>query len=231
MDLRSLILVLASALLALTSYVAGWKFIQKRSYLVGIEILVIAVSATNATVIFATNSEISWAIGHFLDAFTRAFGIPIVVVAGMMSLTHGYKPSVLVDVVALVATLAGTFVLVGVPEVAAVRPYYYVVMWSLFSIYLAYFIKRLLVVGEIFPAVVLGVALVTSQAIAMIYDFYKIPGEETNVVFNFYALALCSWAYLSPALYYACCALERSQKRGMQFTADAALCDLRRTSH
>lgn len=55
------------------------------------------------------------------------------------------------------------------------------------------------------------VALATSFGIAAIYDFYKIPGEETNVALNFYTLALGTWVYLMLALYYGYCALERVQ--------------------
>ena len=52
-----------------------------------------------------------------------------------------------------------------------------------------------------------------SLAIAAIYDFYKIPGEETNVFFNFFTLALFTWAFLTVQLYYAYCALERATAR------------------
>jgi hypothetical protein len=72
-----------------------------------------------------------------------------------------------------------------------------------------------------FRAMAMVVALATSLAIAGIYDFYKIPGEETNVVFNFYTLALCSWAYFMVAMYYGYCALERAQD-GRQALAQPA---------
>lgn len=231
MDLRSLILVLSSALLAVSSFVFGWKFIKKRNYLLGIETLVVGTSASNAIVFFATESPVSFAIAHFFDAFSRGFGMPIIAVAGLLTITHGYKPSARVDVLAFLAAFAGTFVLVGAHAIEGVLPYYYLVMWTLLSLYLVYFIKRLLAVGETFHALTVALALITSQGIATIYDFYKIPGEATNVVFNFYTLALCSWAYFSPAIYYAYCALERAQKRAMQFAPDAALRGMGRTSH
>jgi uncharacterized membrane protein len=84
-------------------------------------------------------------------------------------------------------------------------------MWICLSIYLAYFVKRLLNVGAMLEALGVVVSLVASLAIAGIYDFYKIPGEETNVVLNFFTLALCTWAYFMPAIYYGYCALERAQ--------------------
>ncbi len=230
MDLRSLILVLSSAVLALSSFVYGWKFVKKRNYLLGIEVWVVGTSATNAIFFFATGNETSYAIAHFFDSFSRGFGMPVIAVAGMMTVTHGLKPSIRQDVMAFVLSSAATLVLIGAHFIQGVLPYYYVVMWTLLSIYLAYVIKRLLGIGAVRQAAALLLALVTSQAIACVYDFYKIPGEETNVFFNFFTLALLSWAYFSPAVYYAYCALERAQKRDLQFDPDHALRGLERTA-
>ncbi|MGT2509061.1 hypothetical protein [Cupriavidus basilensis] len=225
MDLRSLILVLSSAVLALSSFVYGWKFVKKRNYLLGIEMWVVGTSATNAIVFFATESQVSYAISHFFDEFSRGFGMPIIAVAGMMVVTHGYKPSIRVDVLAFLASFAATFVLIGTHFFDAVLPYYFVAMWTLLSIYLAYVIKRLLGVGAVLQALAVLVALVTSQSIASIYDFYKIPGEETNVFFNFFTLALNTWAFFMPAIYFAYCALERARGE------DLALNRVARYSH
>jgi hypothetical protein len=107
-------------------------------------------------------------------------------------------------------------------------PYFYIVVWALFSIYLAYFAKQLLSVGEKGHAFSVIVALVSSGTIACIYDFYKIPGEETNIVFNFFVLALTTWSFLFGSLYHAYSALARAKglsalsKDAMQETAVAA---------
>lgn len=230
MDLRSLVLVLSAVLLALSSFVYGWQFVKKRNYLLGVEMWVVGVSSSNAVVFFATESRVSYAISHFFDAFSRGFGMPVIAVAGMMTITHGFKPSTRVDVVAFVVSFAATFVLIGVHFIEGILPYFFVVMSVLLSIYLAYVIKRLLGIGATFQAMALLLALVSCQAIASIYDFYKIPGEETNVVFNFFTLALCTWAYLMPALYYAYSALERAQKRALRFDPGHALRGLEQTS-
>jgi hypothetical protein len=154
--------------------------------------------------------------------------MPIIAVAGMMVITHGYRPSIRFDVLAFVATFAATFVLTGAHFIEGVLPYYYVVMWTLLSVYLAYVIKKLLGIGAVLQAIALLLALVASQTIACIYDFYKIPGEETNVIFNFFTLALCTWAYCMPAFYYAYCALERARKGELKFNPDDALRGLER---
>ncbi|WP_043288759.1 hypothetical protein [Paraburkholderia oxyphila] len=214
MDLRSVVLVLSSALLALSSFFYGWKIVRKRNYLLGLEMWIVGISATNAIGFFATGNAVSYEISHFFDAFSRGFGMPIIAVAGLMAITHGYKPSIRQDVAVFVASFALTFVLVGADFIAGVLPWYYLAMWIWLSIYLAYFVKRLLSVGAVLEALGVTVSLMASLAIAGIYDFYKIPGEETNVVLNFYTLALCTWAGFMPTIYYGYCALERVQSGG-----------------
>lgn len=211
MDLRSLILCLSSVVLALSSYLYGWKFFKRRNYLLGLETWIVGVSATNVIFFFATGSPVSWEIAHFFDTFSRGFGFPIITIAGLMAVTHGYKPLIRTDVAFFMISTVVTLVFINVKSFGGFLPYFLLVMWSFFSLYLAYFVKRLTDVGAIRQAMALLVSLVLSQAIASIYDFYKIPGENTNVVFNFYTLALLTWAYGIAALYYAYCALERTR--------------------
>ncbi|MBY4767881.1 hypothetical protein [Burkholderia ambifaria] len=213
MDYRSLVLCLSSATLAATTGLYGFKFVRKRNFLLGFEWWIVTISASNAVIFFATESPVSYAISHFLDAFSRGFGMPVIAVAGLMAVTHGFRPSMRQDVTLFVLATLGTFALVaGVLHNAL--PYFYVAMWTLMSIYLAGFVLRLVRAGHVFHALTTTIALVASQAIACIYDFYKIPGEENNVVFNFYVLALLTWSYLTVTLYYAYGALERDAGRG-----------------
>ncbi|KVN24043.1 hypothetical protein WJ63_19105 [Burkholderia pyrrocinia] len=212
MDHRTFVLCLASGLLATTTCTYGCKFLKKRNYLLGIEWLIVTVSSTNALIYFATGYEISGLISHVLDAFSRGFGMPIVAVAGLMAVTHGYKPSARQDVALFALSFAGTAVLVGAGFIAKVLPYFYVAMWALLSIYLACFVRRLLGAGLLFHAMTTTVALVASQVIACIYDLYPIPGDAHNVVFNFFVLALVTWSYVTASLYYAYDALERANR-------------------
>ncbi|WP_207888114.1 hypothetical protein [Pseudomonas sp. 30_B] len=209
MDARTLVLCLACFLLVLSGFVFGYKFLKKRNYLLGVECLVIAFSASNALIFFLTNSGIAYEISHFLDAFSRGFGVPIISIIGLMAVTHGYKPSKSKDFLMFVVTFAATFVLILADFMVKPLPYFYIAMWSLFSIYLVYFASRLVVVGAYLQALGVIIAMLAGQAIASIYDFYKIPGDETNVVLNFYVLALSTWAFMLSQFYYGYGALER----------------------
>jgi hypothetical protein len=209
MDLRFYCLFFSCSVFAATSLFYGLKFLKKRNYLVGLEWLALGISGTNVLVFLLTNSPLSYEVAHFLDAFSRGFGLPIVAVVGLMEVTHDYRPSVFQEVVLIGLAIFGAIILVTAGFMVKALPYFYVAMWVWLSIYLAWFIIKLLGIGETFHALTTAVALVTSLAIACIYDFYKIPGDEHNVIFNFFFLALLTWAYFVAAIYYAYCALER----------------------
>ena len=206
MDLRSYALCLSTLVLVASSLVYGLRFLGRRNYLLGVEWLVITFSATNFLFYMLSGAHVSYTVSYFCDAFSRGFGIPVIAIAGLMTATHGYKPSTLVDVWFFVVGFVAALLLVA--SDSAIKPYFYVVMWAAFTVYLAYLAKRLLDAGKRRHALRVMLALSPSLVIACIYDFYKIPGDEQNVVMNFYFLAGLSWAYLLVELYYAYGALD-----------------------
>jgi len=210
MELKFYLYCLADLALITTSLIYGVKLLKKCNYLLGIEWLVVTFSASNIMLNALTGENVFYSIALFCDAFSRAAGVPVIAVAGMMAVTHRYKPSIFADVVYVVGALVVTVVVWGADFMVEIKPYFYLVMWSLFSVYLTYFAKRLLSVGEKFHAVSVILALVSAQIIASTYDFYHIPGDENHMVF--YIFALLTWSYQSVSVYYAYCALERAQE-------------------
>lgn len=211
MDTRIILLLLADVLLLTSSLVYGLKFLRKRNYLLGVEWLVVTVSTTNLLIYLLSEWQTAYDISFFLDAFSRGFGIPVIATAGLMAVTHGYKPSTRTDVLWFAASIAGTFVLVGADFMKKPLPYFYVLMWTAFSVYIAYFAWRLKRAGKGGHAAAVALGLVAGQVIACIYDFYRIPGDQDQMIF--FTLALTTWAYSLAAMYYAYGALERAEAR------------------
>lgn len=209
METQVVLALLSSFLLIASGTIYGVKFLYKRNYLLGFECLIIAFSATNFLVYLLTKWTIPYGISFFLDAFSRGFGIPIVAVLGMMAVTHDYKPSVLKDALIFAVSFAATFVLIGADFMAGPLPYFYVIMWTGYSLYLVYFIARLGYLGERLHALGMTVAMVLGLAVAFIYDFFPIPNDESKVVFL--TLALTTWSYIMVQMYYAYSAFERAK--------------------
>ncbi len=139
-------------------------------------------------------------------------GFPMIAVIGTMVITHRYRPSALVDIVLFALSFAGAFVLMHVDAVQAVKPWFYLVMAAVFSVFLVYFAMRLLAVGERLNALNLMVVLVTTGTIAVMDDFFPLPGDDADRTL-FFTIAMAVWAYMVCGYYYAYCALERAEKR------------------
>lgn len=212
MDFRLLVLCVSIFVLIVTTLIYGLKFLKRRNYLLGLEWLVVTFSASNFLLYFLSDLSVAYGISFFCDAFSRGFGMPVIAVAGLMAVTHGYKPSMRVDILFFVGSILGTVVLVTADFMAEPRPYFYVVMWAAFSVYLGCFASRLFSLGERLHAAGVVLVLLSSLAIACIYDFYKIPGDAENILMNFFVLAVLTWSFLAVELYYAYCALERAMK-------------------
>ncbi|WP_112187945.1 hypothetical protein [Ralstonia sp. GX3-BWBA] len=229
MEQKYYLYCLADFTLITASLIYGIKLLKKRNFLLGFEWLVVAFSATNLLTNALTGERMFLNISLFCDAFSRTAGVPVIGIAGMMAVTHRYKPSMGADVMYVLGALAATVVVWTADFMVGPKPYFYLVMWSLFSVYVVYVIKKLLSAGEKRIAFGVILALVSAQTIASIYDFYHIPGDDDHAVF--YTIAMLVWAYQSVVFYYAYCALERVQEKELSLNRGYALGGLGRTSH
>ena len=198
METKFYILLISIFVLAVTGLAYGVLFLRKKNYLLGIEWLIVGASGTNFLVFFLTGNQSIYGISYFFDAFSRGFGIPVIAVAGLMYITHFFKPTVFDEIWIFVVSIVGALILVNSDSV--IKPYFYVLMWTVFSLYLLYFIRALILKGMRVNAILVLIALVINQIIACIYDFYKIPGDSEQMIF--YSMAGLSWSFLMIAIYH-----------------------------
>lgn len=213
METRDVVALLTCVLLVVSGGTYGIKFLRKGNFLLGLEWLIVAFSGSNLLIFLLTQSQVSYGISFFLDAFSRGFGIPIVTVLGLMAVTHNFKPSKLKDAALFVITFASTFVMIKADFMAKPLPYFYVAMWAAYTVYLVYFISRLASAGEYLHALGVTVAGVAALFVACIYDFYPIPGDDSKAIFL--SIALVTWSYMMIQLYYAFFALERAKRQAV----------------
>lgn len=215
-------LAAVSLLLAVSAGVYGVLFLRRGNYLLGPEWLVVCVSATNASIFFLTGLPALFEISHFFDLFSRGFGFPIITVAGLMAVTHGYKPSIRTDIILFAASFATAFVIMNIGFVQPVVKYYLIAMWTLYSAYLVSFAMKLWKAGEKGQALLTLVSLAAAQFVASIYDFVPVFGDAPGQPVNFYVLAESVWAFHAAQLYYAYRALERATRARGAATAALA---------
>ncbi|MFR0693527.1 hypothetical protein ACLUTX_29325 [Enterobacterales bacterium AE_CKDN230030158-1A_HGKHYDSX7] len=217
MEIRDLCALVSCVVLALSGWIYGAKFFKKKNYLLGLELWIVGFSATNFCIFIATGSEFNLGISLYLDSFSRSFGMPIIAVLGLMAVTHNYKPSVFIEVLLFAAAFAGTFVVFLAGFLDGVRPYFYVVMWSGYTIFLFYFVSQLVRARETLHALATAVGGLVALAVAITYDFFPIPGDDTHMIFMTWAFI--TWSYGAIQLYYAYVALTRAKETSFQSLA------------
>ncbi|MCT7352888.1 transporter [Streptomyces sp. 15-116A] len=201
--MRETLFLLADLWMIFAGYFYGWKFIRRYgNYLLGLEWMVVATSGSNFllwSLLGAKSDSVLYDLAYFFDAFSRSVGITLILVLGLMKVTHRYKPSRAVDVgVFGVAIVAGLFLRpfheadLHTDRAAFWVALFYVVVNLLTTVFLCYFVKRLWDAGARWPAVWTGLVTAAGTTIAITYDFFPLPFDDANRTI-FYTAALATW--------------------------------------
>jgi len=212
MDLKTALYALADIFMIVAGFTYGYKFIRNyQNYLLGLEWIIVASSGTNFLVyglVGANESSPMFHAAFFLDAFSRSIGITVILVLGLMKVTHGYKPSVAVDIgVFGLAIIGGLVMSLFAEDFGVAGAIFYVVMNALTTLFLFYFAWRLWRIGAQGNAMAVAAVTIAAVAIAGMYDFYRIPGDDQHHTI-FYILALTTWAAQMTVYYYGYRALD-----------------------
>jgi hypothetical protein len=197
--MKDLLFMLADLWMIFAGFYFGWQFIRRyRNYLLGLEWMVVATSGSNFLVwalIGGDEGHPLYDVAYFFDAFSRSVGITLILVLGLLRVTHRYKPSVVVDVGAFaLATAAGLYLQQFRGHELHVGPAtFYLVVNLLTTAFLAYFVWRLWRLGATGHAVASALVTAAGTAIALMYDFFPFPDDEHRTVF--YILALSTWGF------------------------------------
>lgn len=215
-DARTALLLLGCFFLAFSGFFYGLKFLKLGNQILGYEYLIVGSSSVNFLFYNATLYPSSYELMLYLDSFSRAFGFPVLGTLGFMLITHQLQLSTRSKVLLFSITLALTAVILYSDFFTPALAYFYLVVMYPFCLFMLYVAKKVLDLKKIKVGLSLVFTTIANIVIASIYDFYKIPGEETNVVFNFFFLALMTWSSAFVAMYYAYVALYESKNTAGQ---------------
>jgi hypothetical protein len=196
--MKDVIFLAAAVWLAAVGYYVGWKFIRDYgNYLLGLESLVVGVSATNflvGSLLGATEGGIAFDVSFFLDAFSRSVGFTLILVMGLMAVTHRYQPTIGVEVgVFGLAVAAAIFLRKFHDETLHVGPATFYLLANLLTTgFLAYFAKKVWDSGAQKLSIATGLITAAASVIAITYDFCPLPFDDQNRTF-FYTAALVTW--------------------------------------
>ncbi|WP_292974756.1 transporter [Mycobacterium sp.] len=220
---KELHFALADVWMIAVGLVYGIKFIRHhRNYLLGIEWLIMATSGTNFLIYGALGGDHDspmYSIAYFLDAFSRSIGFTLILVLGLMKVTHRYKPSVATDLGAFtLAAVAGFILFHYADALGTAGKIVFLVTAALTTTYLAYFIARLWAIGERGHAAWVALSTAANIVIAGMYDFVHIPGDDANRTL-FYTLALLTWGLAMFTLYRAYRAFDTHNRSAAALSA------------
>jgi hypothetical protein len=195
--MKELLFLLADLWMIYAGFRYGLKFIREyQNYLLGLEWMIVATSGSNFLAWSLLSGDVShpmYNIAYFFDAFSRSVGITLILVMGLMRVTHRYKPSLPVDIgVFALATAAGLYLQQFRGHELHLGPAtYYLVVNLLTTAFLAYFVGRVWAAGARGLAVATALVTAAATAIAVMYDFLPFPDDEYRT--TFYVLALATW--------------------------------------
>ena len=206
---KTLFLFLSSVFFVSTLYFGTFKFFQKGNVILCAEWAVMAISMTNITIWIFTQQQWQYDFSMYLDAFSRVAGMNLLVVFGFLAVTHKYKPSALADVFILfgVGTIAA--ILMYVDYLDSVRPFVFFAVHFMFVPFLIMLTWKLFSLGNRALGLHMIITTLLLTYIHSIADFYPIPGDATNVFYNYAFMAFTVWAYGYLVIYFAYVALER----------------------
>lgn len=211
---RMILVLLADLAMVGAGFYYGIKLLRGFSnFLLGLEWVVMAVSGVNVLYLAAINVDhesLSYHVMVFFDAFSRSFGMTVILVLGMMAVTHRYRPTWVVEALAISAGIA-----VGIDRALEPRPVepgwaiFYLVMNLTAALFMfVYLVPKLWRAGDRGNAtwVALGAAL--GAYVAVIYDYFPIPGDDADHTL-FYIISLTIWALMIVTFSRGYLALER----------------------
>ena len=213
MELAESVFLLADLFMVVAGFTFGYKFIKHyKNYLLGFEWIIVATSGTNFLFWAALTPDDKesplYHIAYFFDAFSRSFGITLILVLGLMQVTHRYKPSKATDIGAFaLAGAAGLFIYLFGDELGVALKLFYVNVNVATTVFLVYFSIRLWKVGERNLAVGAAVATTAAFFVAQFYDFVVDHTVKTQETY-FYIAALTSWGLQLTIYYFAYRALH-----------------------
>ncbi|CAL9370616.1 hypothetical protein SUDANB105_00853 [Streptomyces sp. enrichment culture] len=198
--MKELLFMLADLWMIFAGFHFGWKFIRRyNNYLLGLEWMIVATSGSNFllwALLSGDENSFLYNIAYFFDAFSRSVGITLILVMGLMGVTHRYKPTVVVDIAVFALAIgAGLYLQQFRGHELHVGPAtFYVVVNALTTLFLAYFSWRLWKIGAKGLAVGAGLATAAASVIAITYDFFPLQADDEHRTL-FYSAALATWGF------------------------------------
>lgn len=206
--MKVLLFLLSDLWMIAACFTFGWRLIRTYgNYLLGLELAVVGTSGTNFLFwsLFSGSTESPfYRLAYTFDAFSRSFGATLILIVGLMAVTHRYKPGTVVDICLFSLAAIGGILLGGKHDdtlhvgVAT----FYVVMNLITTAFVLYFANRVRQIGARKEAFWATLVTLAACLIAVTYDFFPWWFDDADRTW-FYTAALTTWGSQGVAYFFA----------------------------
>lgn len=222
--MKEVLFLAAAAWLMATTWYFGIRMLREyRNHLLALEYLVVAVSSTNFllwALLGGDESSPMYDLAYMLDAFSRSFGFTLILVIGLLAVTHRWKPPLRLKIGVTALAVAGG-VLFG-PLHSDELEYdllhvslaaFYVVANLLTSAFLLWFALRLRMIGATRIALLTALVTAAGTFVAITYDFFPFGFDDASRTI-FYTVALSTWGAQGAVYFFAYRAMHEHNAAG-----------------
>lgn len=206
-------IVIVSLMLVFTGVWFGTKFLKARNPLLGYEWYILAFSASNAAIYFATGRELHITIALFCDAFSRTIGIPVIGTLGLMQITHRLTLSNTSKISLFILGAIVAAAIMTSPRLLAMLPYGALIVGMAFFWIMAVMALRLFRIGEVLHGVLMVLFVLLFFLVGISEGIAELPNPHKLTVLDFWFFANVIWALGFAEIYFAYRAIERADER------------------
>ena len=185
----------ASAALVFVGVLYGYKFLRLRNYLLGYEWWILAVSSSSGVLFAFWQVQAAGTLWHFLDLFSKLFGIPLIAGLGLLRVTHDYEPAPAVDAAVFAGSIIGSVYLFLHPELGRATEMAVLVANGGYGVVLSILTYQLFRYGLRFQGFLLMCTMALNIYVSLFEDFLVLAsGDHMPVHLSKFVTASLTWS-------------------------------------
>ena len=202
MSSRDMMIYAAVSSLVWVGFYYGYRFLKLKNDMLGYEWFFLAVSAANVILDKAGVFGFSAHVWHYLDTFSKLFGVTLIGAIGLMKVTHNFELSKGKEVLVFVVALVLSYGFETLDFMRAALPVASLLAAVLFLIFCSYIVQQAFKYQLILHGWLMIVLIVLNLFVAALQDFMVLPNEETAIFFNKWVIETLAWSLIFTEIFY-----------------------------
>ena len=211
---RELFLLFAVSTMVICMAIGVVTFSARKNIMLCAEWLVMFCSGCNVIAWFFTGNDWQWSLIWYLDAFSRIAGMNLLLYAGFATLTHNFRPTLLVDGIALASIAVLTVAFMQNDILSPARHYAFSAAHFAFIPLLVFLVYEMWRIDKPMLSLLMAVSTIMLTVSVVMLDFAAPADNDTNLILNKDFISLMSWGlgYLIICRAYVAMDDHRSEK-------------------